>query len=390
MLVISLIFSMSNIESRIAIVSLRQRNNFIYNSCLYEFEDLIGEVDNVDLIELLPTQGLAEFSYKVTRKSAAYFEPITTVKPPLHQSIELPKEYDLLFMIVDFPYNTVAVNLINQWRKRSKVAACYLIELWKTELTKYKNYLKFLNNFDYVFLGHSQIVEDVAKITQRPCAYLAPACDTLKFVPRNRTKSHSDRTIDICSMGRRSQVTHQELLKHTQKQEFFYHYDPLGGSELYLNNHQAHRIFNANILKNTRYFIAHHAKINALQQTGGQIEIGYRFFEGAAAGAVMLGTAPNNNVFAEYFGWENAVVSMAFDEPKIADLITELDANPQLLQEISDRNVKYSLLKHDWVYRWEQVIKAAGIKGTNELEARKAKLQQLADSFSSADSLELA
>ncbi len=383
---------MSNIKPRVAIVSLRQRNNFVYNSCLYEFEDIIAEVDDVDLIELLPTRGLAEFSYRVTRKSAAFIKPNTSSRPLLHNPIELPKQYDLLFIVVDFPYNVILANLINQWRQRSKVAVCYLIELWKTELQKYKNYLKFLNNFDYVFLGHSQITEEVAAITQRPCAYLAPACDTLKFAPRSPDKSNSDRPIDICSMGRRSQITHKKLLQLTQKQDFFYHYDPQGGSELYLENHQAHRIFNANILKNTRYFIAHHAKINALDQTGGQIEIGYRFFEGAAAGAVMLGTAPKNSVFEEYFGWEDSVIPLAFDEPKIAELIADLDTKPQLLQEISNRNVKYSLLKHDWLHRWEQVLKAVGMTGTSKLEARKAQLNQLATSFDldAADNLKLA
>ncbi len=365
-------------QPRIAILSLRKKNDFVYNSCLYEFEDLIAEVDDVDIIEIAAVNTIEDFSYRLVKKSAGYIAPITQVKPPLNPTIDLEQEYDILFFIVDFPHSILHINLINHWRQKSKIAVCYVIELWKTELKKFNNYLKFLKNFDYIFLGHSQIVEQVQKITNKPCAYLAPACDTLKFRPHS---PNSIRAIDMCSMGRRSNVTHQKLLDLARKKQFFYHYDPLGGSELHISNHQDHRTLNANILKNSRYFIAHHAKINVLEQTGDQIEIGYRFFEGAAAGTIMLGTAPNNEVFEEYFGWENAVIPMPFDEPNIEAIITELDCQPEFLQGISNRNVQNSLLKHDWVYRWQQVLDTAGISATDKLEARKNLLEQLANTF---------
>lgn len=370
-------------NSRVAIVSLRKKNNFIYNSCLYEFEDLIREVDSVDLIELLPTDPLGTFSYRVIKKTAEFFKPFTTVTPPLQNAIELDREYDLLFIIADFPYNILNINAIEKWREKSKIAVCYLIELWNTEIDKYKNYLNFLGRFDYVFLGHSQIVPEVARITQKPCSYLAPACDTVRFMPR---KPQGNRAIDLCSMGRRSQITHQALLELTTKEDFFYHYDYLKTSNLYIDNHQAHRIKNANILKNSRYFIAHHAKINVLEQTGGQIEIGYRFFEGAAAGTVMLGTPPNNEVFQQYFGWDNAVIPMKFDEANIAEMIAEYDRNPQLLQSISNNNVSNSLLSNDWVHRWEQVLNTVGLPTTDKLDKRKHQLRQLADSFTAVES----
>ena len=365
-------------QPRIAILSSRVKTNFVFNSCLYEFEDIIAEVDNVDLINLAPTKPIEALSQKIVKKSAQYISPLTKVSPPLNNQISLEKEYDLLFVILDFPYNVININLLQQWRKKCKVAVCYVIELWQTELDKFKNYLTFLENFDFVFLGHSQILKETQDIIRKPCAYLAPGVDAIKFRPPSL---YSDRSIDLCSMGRRSQVTHEALLELTQNQDFFYHYDLLNSADTHTNHHQAHRIFNANILKQSRYFIAHHAKVNCLEQTGGQIEIGYRFFEGAAAGTVMLGKAPKNDVFEQYFGWDNAVIPMEFDEPNIDKIINNLDNEPELLTKIRSDNVRYSLLQHDWVYRWQAVLKETGLAPTEKLEQRKNNLQQLAQFF---------
>ncbi len=365
-------------QSRIAIVSSRAKDNFAYNSCLYEFEDIIAEVDNVDLINLPPSPPIKTLAQKVVKKSAQYISPLTRVSPPLMPKIELEKEYDLLFVILDLPYSMFNLNLIKQWREKCKVAVCYVIELWQTEIDKYKNYLAFLQNFDFVFLGHAQIVERMQNVVGKPCAYLAPGVDTLRFCPES---IYGERNIDLSSMGRRSPITHEALLELTQKRKFFYHYDLLKAAEKQISNYQAHRIFTANILKHSRYFIANHAKVDCLEKTGGQIEIGYRFFEGAAAGTVMLGRAPNNEVFQHYFDWENAVIPMEFHEPNIEKIIIELDNQPELLQQIRSSNIKNSFLQHDWLYRWQTVLERSGLSPIEKLGNRQAHLQQLAQKY---------
>ena len=182
-------------------------------------------------------------------------------------------------------------------------------------------------------------------------------------------------------MGRRSPITHQALLELTQKNKFFYHHDSLYSASQRLDNYQAHRIFNAHILKNSRYFIANYAKINCLEKTGGQMEIGYRFFEGAAAGTVMLGQPPQNELFEQYFDWQNAVIPMQFHEPNIAQIIAELDSQPKLLQQIRRDNIKNSLLRHDWVYRWQTVLKQVNLSPTKKSEKRQTHLEQIAQTF---------
>ncbi len=42
----------SNKKPRTLIVSLRKINNYVFNSCLHEFEDIVFEVENAHLLSL--------------------------------------------------------------------------------------------------------------------------------------------------------------------------------------------------------------------------------------------------------------------------------------------------------------------------------------------------
>jgi len=48
----------------------------------------------------------------------------------------------------------------------------------------------------------------------------------------------------------------------------------------------------ANMAKRRRYFIVSPGKFDRPSETGGQSEFGYRHFEAAAPGAIMLGMRP--------------------------------------------------------------------------------------------------
>jgi hypothetical protein len=51
--------------------------------------------------------------------------------------------------------------------------------------------------------------------------------------------------------------------------------------------------------------------------TQGQAEIGYRYYEGAAAGAVMIGDGSDFDAYAELFGWPEAVIEIQPDETNV-------------------------------------------------------------------------
>ena len=185
------------------------------------------------------------------------------------------------------------------------------------------------------------------------------------------------RSIDVLSIGRRSPVTHQALLRAMRDKELFYVYDTINDLRAY--DLDEHRLLTAQRAQRSRYFIVNPGKINMPEETGGQSEFGYRFFEAAAPGTIMLGERPRNNKeFDRIFHWEDAVIEMPFDCPEIVSLIRDLDRQPERQRKIRETNIVQCLLHHDWVYRWEAALAIAGLAPLPELSARKRRLQQLA------------
>ncbi len=367
-----------NPESRALVWSLRKIQNFVYNSCLYEFEDIINEIDKVDLITPPQLDFKGKVINRLIKTQARIFKPVINLNPYI-KSISLEQEYDIFFATLDFPLTISSINSIKNLRQKCKFTVGYIVEIWNSDLPKLKNILQFWSNFDLICIGHSSssIVENVQNIINVPCIYLAPGVDAIKFHPNLEKNS---RSIDICSLGRRSNITHEALLKLAEEKQYNYYYDRAKSADSRSSKHQEHRTLTANLLKSSRYFITNHAKVNQPKRTQGQMEIGYRFFEGAAAGNVLIGYPPDTESFRHYFDWKDAVIPIAFDEPHINKIILELDSQPEYLRKIQINNVINSLRKHDWVYRWEQVLTKLGLPTSESMEKRKATLEQMAQS----------
>jgi glycosyl transferase family 1 len=108
-------------------------------------------------------------------------------------------------------------------------------------------------------------------------------------------------------------------------------------------------------------------------------ELSGRFFEGAAAGAVMIGVRPRAGRFLTQFDWPDAVVDAPWDDPDVGALIERLDADPERLARIRRDGIVNSLLRHDWAYRLRTILADAGIAAPPALVAREARLRELAE-----------
>ena len=59
-------------------------------------------------------------------------------------------------------------------------------------------------------------------------------------------------------------------------------------------------------------------------------------------------------------------------------VIKDLDRDPERQDRIRRTGVVQALLRHDWVYRWEAVLKTAGLEPMQGLLKRKERLRKLA------------
>jgi hypothetical protein len=146
-------------------------------------------------------------------------------------------------------------------------------------------------------------------------------------------------------------------------------------------DHREHRRLLGDLLKRARYFLTYPGKVDASSQTGGQQEIGFRYFEGAAAGAVLVGEAPANPWFEKLFGWTDAVIHLPYGSADPAAALSPLESDPARRERIRRRNVLESLRRHDHVYRWAEVLRLAGLAETPAMLDRRHALTELARSL---------
>ncbi len=377
---------------------MREIADLVAFCCLYEFEDVISEIDAVDIFKPASYDDI-QFSRKIY-KLAKYLTKSSRIANfivPIKKPVILQKDYQLFFPIFNSPFELFALPYLQNWRNKSQKAVCYIAEVWQENIPTCKYLLELLKDFDHIFLSVSNMTEEIAKITGRPCTYLPPGVDALKFSPY---PLNPHRSIDVCSLGRRSSITHKALLDIAQQRKFFYYHDTVKIKDpqmknndkhqtFRVNNPQEHRNVLANIIKRSRYFIANRANANEPYLTKGKEEIGYRFFEGAAAGSIMIGDPPKTEKFQQYFDWEDSVIEIPFDAPNIGDIIAELDAQPKRLERIRRDNVMNSLLRHDWVHRLRTVFEAVDLKPTENMLLREAKLKALANKIQQTSDIAL-
>jgi hypothetical protein len=359
-------------EPRILILSSRRVRRTLFNCALYEFEDSIADFDDATLFS--PTRYHGSIRFDVPRH-AQRLARLVGRRPsgprlvPYPTELELGRDYDLLFAVFDNPYDLSLVYTIRNFRERCARVACYVPEVWGPNLEGRRLALEPFAEYDHLFVGTHHDVEAMGRVSGVPSSGLAPAVDTLRFAPWER---QLPRVIDIANLGRRVPVTHQALLDLAADRAMFYLYDDILNGDF--PGALEHRRWLADVLLRTRYNIANFARCDRPDLNRGTREMGYRFPEGAAAGTVMLGAPPDTPQFSEQLPWEDAVIPLPVEAPDIADVIADLERDPERIEAIRRRNIAGSLRRHDWVYRWCQILETMGLEPTAAAERRRETL----------------
>ena len=359
-----------NDTPRVLIFSQRNASKRLPFRCAhFEFEDVISQIDSV---ELLAPRYEVSTKRESLAKQLAYRSPI--VLNPGIASVNLKTEYDLFLAICGDPTDLLRICSLGNWRDKCRKAVCLIDELWVKQMGPYRNYLRMLDKFDHVFLYYSNSVRPLSQRIGPKCTYLPPGVDTIRLCPYPNPPK---RIVDVYSIGRRSSVTHQTLLGMASKDDFFYVYDSTSADQVL--DPTEHRELFANLVKRSRYFIVNPGLIDRPDVRGDQIEIGNRYFEGAASGTIMVGERPSNGVFDKLFDWPDSLIDLPYNSPNIDTLLRALDADPRKEAELRSTNVRQSLLRHDWVYRWEVILQKVGLEPLPATAERKARLRELAE-----------
>lgn len=354
------------------VLMFSQRNIYepeVWRCPFFEFEEIIRQIDSVELLAPKPKKW---FNYRKNHAMRIGKYTSIIINPGISK-IKLKKNYDLFFAICEKPTELLNVNVVENFNEFCKISICLLPELWVEEMNFYKSSLRVLSKFDYVFTGLSQSRDAIESATGRDCSYLAQGVDNFLFVPYPKRPK---RFIDVFSLGRREENMHIAFMEMARENQIFYVYDTL--SYLHSPNIQQHRFLISNMAKRSYYFTVNPGKFDVPTESGNQSELGTRYFEGAASGSIMIGRRPVNAEYDKLFFWPDSVIELSGQRREIEEFMHEMDRDGDRQRKIRENNVVNSLLYHDWVYRWETVLKTAGLDSSPELAERKNRLKELA------------
>ncbi len=366
-------------ESRICMPVFSSFARNAFRAGLYEAQDVLASCADVDVIPLEPSWGFATKSQWMMR--LVYHDisrKLVSFNPGLKPT-RLVKDYDVFVLVCPLWSDVWYANAIEGWRDRCRKSICWIDELWAHEVRNLDRWLPVLDQFDYIFVGIAGTEAALSEALGRRCYDVSGAVDALRFSPFPRAPK---RVIDFYSIGRRLEGMHRRLAKCAEEnQEFFYLYDTLHNSgDRAISDYRQHREMYANIAKRSRFFAVAPGKVTAPEGNHGQVDLGFRYFEGSAAGTVLVGQVPDCDAFRRHFDWPHAVIEVQPDGSDIIEVLSKLAAEPERLHEISCRNSEEALRRHDWIYRWKEILSVAGLDSGPAINARERALAELAES----------
>lgn len=361
-------------RARVLLVTLRHLTTHAAWCSNFEFEDVIRSVDDVDVLELEPAPHF-ELRQHIARSIAwrSRYRAFTDLNPGV-KPVRLNRDYDVFVFVCMNVWDLLYLNAVTNWQVRCKVKLCYMAEFYAGQAAELQHLLRRLEDFDRIFQSFSGSVDAISKIVSRPCHYLPHAADVLRFTPYPKPPA---RVIDVMSIGRRSEPVHQVLRRLTAARDFFYMYDTLPSPLVRPSNPIEHREMLASAARVSRFFITYPAKFGE-DETHGQSEAGARYFEGTAAGAVLLGQAPTALTFRRDFPWPDAVIELNADGSDVANVLADLSRRPDELARLGVRNAVAALRRHDWAHRWSSILETAGLAPRPALNERVHALEALA------------
>ncbi|MDH3704742.1 MAG: glycosyltransferase [Acidimicrobiia bacterium] len=337
----------------------------------FEFEDVVADCDDRVVIDstIVPTEWLRRMGWRGGQAARMLVDKRSGSGGD-----------ELAFAMAQSPTDLVDHMAFLPQIRAADLRAAYIEEMWIRNVPLQPDVRRFLAEFDHVFLGCEATVGPAQEHLDVPVSYLPPAVDQIRF----GSSPWPPTAIDIYAMGRRQPQLHDALLDWTRTDPSrFYLYDTFAGN-VPIADHRQHRAKLADLIRRSRFFIANEAKVDEPGQTGRQSEVGYRFFEGAAGGAVMIGCEISAPAFDQLFPWPDAVVVVDESGADAVERLIELEADTPRWAEIRRRNASGSLRRHDPAHRWRTVLDTLGLDEPVGVGERIGRLEAMAETVDPA------
>ena len=364
-------------DARVLLFSQRNVASPVWHGYMYEFEDVIKSLDNVQV--LAPSRKAGSGAVRLGQRLQANIRGTLGFRPlPDAEPIKVDGEFDLFFAVFHFAWQAHYLRQIRGWRQRCRKAVCFIIEQWLPEIEKQSLDFKLLAEFDQVFVFSRWSIPTMRTVSGARVDYLPIGTDSLASCPH---PVFPPRTIDVLSVGRRVPWVHEVFWRLMEQERLNYIFDAARFSPDMPINHVEHRALFRHLLKRSQYFLAfrHNDSPEFLVRTGGEEAIPVRYFESIAGGPLILGTVPTCADYLANFDWPDAAIPLPVNAAEIEELLGELQKQPDRLTRARACNIINALRRHDWAYRWQQILDAVGLSSAPGVTERISRLNHVAD-----------
>lgn len=365
-------------KPRICLLTTESFLRHAWRCGFYEAQDVLAEIDDVDILYLQPRMFYESREALQRRVIWHDFTGRAVSLNIAYKPIRLERKYDLFVAYIPYYRDLIHLSAISGLREQCGTSICWIDELWATKVPQMRPWLAALNQFDHIAIGLEGTVAALATAIKRQCHWVSGGIDAFRFAPISQGSS---RVIDIYSIGPAWEGMHLNLLNYARSKGLFYVFDTFHASNTFVKDHRQHRELFANMAKRSKYFLVAPAKFYNPNEIMGQLEAGFRYFEASAAGTILVGQAPKSEAFGRLFNWADAVIEVNPDGSDIKEVLAMLEDSPGRQRVIRSRNRREALLRHDWVYRWEQIYNIVGIEPREKFFARKERLRIAADAL---------
>lgn len=364
-------------EARICMPTWRAFARAPFQCYRYEAQDVLASVEKVDMVPLQAKASLQKRERLLRRLMWYPTGRYAAVLNPGLGEVRLTRTYDAFVAVCENWWDLLYINAVKGWEQNCRTSILWLDELFVGMLHRYRHWLPTLNRFEHIVLGHLRSVEEAGKLLGRTCYWAPPAVDVLRFRP---SEPVGTRAIHFLSVGRRYAGIHSALKRYSEQRNLFYHFDTLRGESMVVNDPREHREMYAAKVRHSQFMLVGPGMMGE-PEAGGEHVIGARFFEGAAAGAVLIGVAPRCREYELLFDWPDAVIEL---DPEGADAEKVLDvllADPNRMAAVSLAGMQECAKRHDWIHRWLTIYEIAGLPPSEAMLRRRQHLEEIVGQY---------
>ena len=338
------------------VLSLSALHPCVAQGCVSELEQVFAELTGATIL--------------CPRSAAEFVETVAGLKPA---------QDDLFVACLSINDVIGLFGRANGWHRPFRRVFCYVFDAWVNEYEVAKSalrhrvspYSRVIRQLDHLFVSNPDSVQQYEAVYRIPVTYVPLAADVLQF-----GSLQPQRPITVNAYGRQH-PPHVEILSRTfnsnRSSRALHHTDHVAiGAVSSLRQHRAHfwKLLSMSCITLAYDPVA----VDPGSRSFPFSFIGQRWFEGLAAGCVVVGIRPNCDEAARLLHWKDATLEAPREPEDFLEFIDGLLADGSRLARIRVSNHRQMLLEHDWGYRVAGMLAVVGVDAPPAWANRRARL----------------